>query len=157
MTHLPVLDPLHVEAAVRAALLEDFGRAGDITSMATIPAGKAATAVFNAREPGVVSGLALACAAFQALDANVRFEALVADGAQVGKGVALARVSGPARAILGGERVALNYLGRLCGIATLTAAYVARVAHTARKSATRARRRRGCGRSRNTRCAAAAA
>ena len=130
MMNLPALDPLQVDAAVRAALREDLGRAGDITSMATIPSDRAAKATFNAREAGTVAGLALATAAFALLDPKVRFEARVEDGTRVAAGTLLAHVAGPARAVLGAERVALNYLGRLCGIATLTSAYVARVAHT---------------------------
>ncbi|MCP8938338.1 carboxylating nicotinate-nucleotide diphosphorylase [Alsobacter sp. SYSU M60028] len=128
MTH--VLNPLLIDAAVRAALEEDLGRAGDITTLATIPAGATATAEIAARKPGVLAGMALARAAFRIYDPQVRFEALHEDGAPLEPGTAVARVEGPARSVLSSERVALNYLGRLSGIATLTAAYVARVAHT---------------------------
>lgn len=130
MTDLPELNPLIVEDAVRAALKEDFGRAGDITSQATIPAGARARAAFGARRNGVVSGLDVARAAFALLDPSVRFEPHVHDGARVAAGAKVAHVAGNARAILAGERVALNFLGRMSGVATLTARYAERVAHT---------------------------
>ena len=130
---MPSLPPLLVENAVRAALLEYLGRAGDITTQATIPAGAQARAKIVAREAGVVAGLPLARAAFALMDPAVRFDALVEDGARVESGAVLARVEGPARAILSAERVALNFLGRLSGIATLTARYAERVAHTKAK------------------------
>ena len=125
-----MLNPLLVEDAVRAALLEDLGRAGDITTNATIPAAKRARAVIAARQPGIVAGLDLAKAAFRLLDPALVFEARIADSAAVTPGAILATIEGPARALLSAERVALNFLGRLSGIATLTARYVAAVAHT---------------------------
>ncbi len=133
MAALPELNPLIVEDAVRAALREDFGRAGDITSQATIPAGATARAAFGARRDGVIAGLDVARAAFALLDPSVRFEAHVKDGDRVAPGAKVAHVAGSARAILAGERVALNFLGRMCGIATLTARYADRVAHTKAK------------------------
>jgi nicotinate-nucleotide pyrophosphorylase (carboxylating) len=119
-----------VERAVRAALAEDLGTAGDITSAATIPVQAQAVATFGSRKPGVIAGLPLAEAAFRAVDASVRFERILDDGDRVAAGSAVARVSGNARAILAGERVALNYLCRLSGIATATAALVDRVKGT---------------------------
>ncbi|CAN5188132.1 carboxylating nicotinate-nucleotide diphosphorylase [soil metagenome] len=119
-----------VERAVRAALDEDLGAAGDITSTATIPMEAQAVATFGSRKPGVVAGLPLAEAAFHAVDPSVRFERILNDGDRVAAGSVVARVSGNARAILAGERVALNYLCRLSGIATATAALVDRVNHT---------------------------
>lgn len=130
MTGLPELPSLLVTDAVRVALKEDLGRAGDITSAATIPVEATAEAVFGARKEGVLAGLALAEAAFREIDASVVFTALKRDGDRIGKGEAAARVSGPARAILSAERVALNYLCHLSGVATATAALVAKVAHT---------------------------
>ena len=124
------LNPLLIDEAVRAALLEDLGRAGDITSQATIPAAARARAVLATRHSGTISGLPLAQAAFRLVDPALVFRAEVADGAHVRPGDVIARIEGPARALLSGERVALNYLGRLCGIATLTARYVALTAHT---------------------------
>jgi nicotinate-nucleotide pyrophosphorylase (carboxylating) len=125
-----MLNPLLVEDAVRAALLEDLGRAGDITTNATIPAARQARAVIAARQPGIVAGLDLAKAAFRLLDPALSFETRIADGAAVTPGAILATIEGPARALLSAERVALNFLGRLSGIATLTSRYVAAVAHT---------------------------
>ena len=124
------INPLLIDDMVRAALNEDLGRAGDITSLATIPHGKAAQADFVVRKDGTIAGLAFAASAFRLLDPNLRFEALVQDGQAVRAGTCLARVSGEAIALLSGERVALNYLGRLSGIATLTAHYVQAVAGT---------------------------
>jgi len=124
-------NPIYLENAVRAALDEDLGRAGDITTLATIPAGTQATAVFAVRKPGVVCGLPIAEASFRLIDPSIRFETLVEDGASVpGDRTPVARVSGDARAILTAERTALNYLSRMSGISTLTAKYVALVAHT---------------------------
>ena len=124
-------NPIYLENAVRAALDEDLGRAGDITTLATIPHGKQATAVFAVRKPGVVCGLPIAEAAFRLIDPSIRFESLVEDGASVpGNRTPVARVSGDARAILTAERTALNYLSRMSGISTMTAKYVALVAHT---------------------------
>ena len=99
-----------IRDAVRAALAEDLGLAGDVTTDATIPADAQAAANFRVRADGVVSGLAIAAETFRTLDPAVRFEARVNDGAWVARGDVLATVSGPARAILTGERVALNYL-----------------------------------------------
>jgi nicotinate-nucleotide pyrophosphorylase (carboxylating) len=124
-------NPIYLENAVRAALDEDLGRAGDITTLATIPAGKQATAVLAVRKPGVVCGLPVAEAVFRLIDPSVRFEALVEDGASVaGNRTPVARVAGDARAILTAERTALNFMSRMSGVATLTAQYVALVAHT---------------------------
>jgi nicotinate-nucleotide pyrophosphorylase (carboxylating) len=129
--NLPQLNPLLVDEAVRAALAEDFGRAGDITSQATIPASAQARAVVAARKkPGVLAGLDLARETFRRVDPALRFEALLADGDKFEPGAILARIEGPARSLLSAERVALNFLGRLCGIATLTAQYAEAVAHT---------------------------
>jgi nicotinate-nucleotide pyrophosphorylase (carboxylating) len=124
-------NPIYLENAVRSALDEDLGRAGDITTLATIPNNRTATAVFAVRKPGVVSGLPVAEAAFRLIDPSVKFEALVEDGTNVpGNRTPVARVSGNARSILTAERTALNFLCRLSGIATLTAKYVALVSHT---------------------------
>lgn len=124
------LPPPLVEAAVRAALLEDLGRAGDITSAATIPAGATAQAVIVARQEGVLAGIALAEAAFRQMHPAIRFEALTGDGERLPAGAVAARIAGPARPILAAERVALNFLGHLSGVATATAGFAARIAHT---------------------------
>ena len=125
-----MLNPLTIEDAVKAALLEDLGRAGDITTLATIPASARARAVLAARQDGVIAGGEIAIAAFRMMDSNVRFDTHLADGSHVKQGDIVLAVEGPARAILSAERVALNYMGRLSGIATLTASYVQAVAHT---------------------------
>jgi nicotinate-nucleotide pyrophosphorylase (carboxylating) len=124
------LPPLLVESAVAAALEEDLGAAGDITTDATIPAEAKGEAAIVARQAGVVAGLDLAEAAFKALDPEARFVRLVEDGGKVAAGGAIAAVSAKARALLTGERTALNFLNRLSGIATLTAAYVQAVEGT---------------------------
>ncbi|HXQ47021.1 MAG TPA: carboxylating nicotinate-nucleotide diphosphorylase [Caulobacteraceae bacterium] len=125
----PLPDAL-VEPLVRAALAEDFGRGGDVTSAALIPADARLSAVFAARAEGRMAGLACARLAIAALDPAASFEALVADGEDFAKGAVLARVEANARALLSAERVALNFLGRLCGVATLTRAYVREMAGT---------------------------
>lgn len=126
----PVLNPLLITEAVRAALVEDLGRAGDITTLATIPAGRQARLVIAARQRGVVAGLPFAREAFRQIDSSLRFEAMLADGDRLAPGTILARVEGEARSILSAERVALNFMGRLSGIASLAATYVAKVSGT---------------------------
>ncbi len=112
-----------LERAVLAALAEDIG-AGDVTTEATVPEDAVGTAELLVKERGVVCGLRAAEATFRALDPEVRFEALASDGDAVEPPAVVARVTGTERAILTGERVALNFLGRLSGIATLTRRYV---------------------------------
>lgn len=131
--YLPELPQLMIEEQVRAALIEDLGRAGDITSNATIGPERQATAEMNSREAGVISGLPLAEAAFRLINPAIRFEALVADGARVQPGTMIARISGPARGLLAAERVALNYLMHLSGVATHTARFADAIAHTSAK------------------------
>lgn len=131
--NLPTLSPILVEQAVRSALIEDLGLAGDITSEATIPASAKARAVMNSRESGIIAGLALAQAAFEVASPKVKFKALVKDGDRIKKGQDVAVIEGPARAILGAERVALNYLCHLTGIATYTAQFAKKIAHTKAK------------------------
>lgn len=126
--------PLIVRA-VELALAEDLGVRGDLTTDATVPASTRASALFGARRAGVISGLAVAEAAFRALDDSVHFEALVADGTMVAAGTNVARVKGPARTLLTGERVALNFLCHMSGIATLTRRYVDLVQGTKAKIA----------------------
>jgi nicotinate-nucleotide pyrophosphorylase (carboxylating) len=124
------LSPLVIEDAVTRALEEDLGGAGDVTSTATVPAGTRARAVFAARRPGVISGLPLVEAALRRLDPAVGITTQARDGDAVGAAAALLAVTGDARAVLGAERVALNFLGRLSGIATATAAFVRLIAGT---------------------------
>jgi len=119
-----------VSRAVEAALAEDLGLAGDVTTDSCIPADARSKAVIAARKPGVIAGLALAEAAFRHLDSDVRFEVVAPDGTKVKAGAVVARVEGRSRALLTAERVALNFLGRLSGIATLTGTYVEAIAGT---------------------------
>ena len=112
-----------VERIVLAALAEDIG-AGDVTTDATIPADAVGVADLLVKEAGVVCGVRVAETTFRALDADIHFEALASDGDVVEPPAIVARISGSERAILTGERVALNFLGRLSGIATLTRRYV---------------------------------
>lgn len=111
---------LLLEPVVRAALLEDLGRAGDITSEAVVPAEARVEAAIVARGEGVVAGLDAALLAFELLDPAVTIERLTEDGARVGRGEAVARLRGRARAVLAAERTALNLLSRLSGVATAT-------------------------------------
>jgi nicotinate-nucleotide pyrophosphorylase (carboxylating) len=126
--------PRHlVEEAVRNALAEDLGLAGDLTSDLLIPADQIAAAAFVARAEGRLAGLPLAEAAFRLIDGDVRFEALVPEGSAVAPGTVLAKVQGKARALLKAERVALNFLGLLSGIATKTAQFVRAIDGTGAK------------------------
>lgn len=127
------LSPLVIQEAVKRALEEDLGRAGDVTSSATLPEGIAAKAKLVARKAGTVAGLPCAARAFRTLAPNIRFEARARDGDSVAAKATLAVIEGPAIAVLSAERVALNFLGHLSGIATLTAAYAAKIAHTKAK------------------------
>jgi nicotinate-nucleotide pyrophosphorylase (carboxylating) len=117
-----------VRPLLRLALAEDLGASGDRTSLATIPASKAATAAFTARRAGVIAGLAIARMVCGAYDPALRFTAPVTDGTAVEPGAVLAEVTGSLRSILAAERTALNFLQRLSGIATLTRQYVDAVA-----------------------------
>ena len=124
------LPDLLIDPVVRAALAEDLGRAGDITALACIDADATLTATFGAREAGTIAGLDGARLAVLAMDPAAKFKARVADGDAVAAGAVLAKVTGNARALLSAERTALNLLGRLSGVATLTARYVAAVEGT---------------------------
>jgi nicotinate-nucleotide pyrophosphorylase (carboxylating) len=124
------LPDLLIDPVVRAALAEDLGRAGDITALACIDADATLTASFGARKAGTIAGLDCARLAVLAMDPAAKFKARVADGDAVAAGAVLAKVTGNARALLSAERTALNLLGRLSGVATLTAQYVAAVEGT---------------------------
>ena len=111
---------LLVEPIVRAALLEDFGRAGDITTDAVVPEDARIEAVMAARQPGVLAGLEAGLLAFELLDPSLRFERLAVDGDRLEHGQAVVRISGRARPVLAAERVALNFICRMSGVATAT-------------------------------------
>jgi nicotinate-nucleotide pyrophosphorylase (carboxylating) len=127
MSETRVLSPLLYEDVVHRALAEDLGRAGDLTTDAIVPAELAGHAVIVARAAGRVAGLEPALYAFQRLDPESRAEVRLADGGDAAAGQVIARVSARARALLTGERTALNLLGRLSGIATATRDVVARL------------------------------
>lgn len=127
---IPALPDLVIEPVVRAALAEDLGRAGDVTARACAPEDARLAAVFAARREGRVAGLACVRLAVLALDPAARFEARLADGDDAAPGAVLAEVEAAARALLSAERTALNLLGRLSGVATLTRSYVRAVAGT---------------------------
>ncbi len=123
--------PHHLAAGlIRSALLEDLGLPGDITTNAIIPADAVSEASIALREEGRIAGLPLAIEAFRALDPEMMIETLVEDGALAGAGSVIARLSGKTRAILSAERVALNLLQHLSGIATATHHFVEAVAGT---------------------------
>lgn len=124
MDGIPSLPAIMLEPMVRAALLEDLGRAGDITTDAVVPAHAMTETALVARQPGVLAGLDLARMAFQLLDPRVEIAVEREDGSRLAPGDTIAVIRGPARAVLTGERTALNYLGHLSGIATATASIV---------------------------------
>ncbi|MCL7465473.1 carboxylating nicotinate-nucleotide diphosphorylase [Phaeovulum sp. NW3] len=119
-----------LEPLVRAALTEDLSPMGDVTTRAVVPAGARYKARLNAREPGVVSGMQIAALAFRLIDPVLQIRVLVADGQPCTPGATLMEIEGAASSILMAERVALNFAGRLSGIATLTAAFVAQTKGT---------------------------
>ena len=128
--HLSAPHRLVVEPLVRAALLEDLGLAGDVTSNAVIPEEARSSVILGAREVGVLAGLDTARLAFELVDPTIRFEAHVQDGAALQPGDVIATISGPSRGLLTAERTALNFLGHLCGIATATSGLVGAVRGT---------------------------
>ncbi len=123
------LDLIYIDSIVRAALVEDIG-SGDITTALTVPEMQTAMAKVLIKAPGIICGLQVFRAAFAALDAGVSVELSAEDGDMVSPDMIVATVSGSARSILTGERVALNLLQRMSGVATVTARYVALVAGT---------------------------
>jgi len=132
MTLVP-LRRILIEPLVRGALLEDLGRAGDLTTDSIVPVEVLARAALVARESGVVAGLDLAKLAFALIDPEIAVEIAANDGSVVEPGAVIARISGPARGILTAERTALNFLGHLSGIASVTASIVAAVRGTKAK------------------------
>ncbi|ODT06273.1 MAG: nicotinate-nucleotide diphosphorylase (carboxylating) [Mesorhizobium sp. SCN 65-20] len=136
--HLTPLPRIMLEPLVRAALLEDLGRAGDITTDAIVPADHHATVILVSRQQGVVAGLDLAALAFGLINPTINMKVEKPDGSRLVAGDVIATLTGPARGLLTGERVALNFLSHLSGIATATAGIVDAVAgHKARIVCTR--------------------
>lgn len=138
MTTLPPLPQIIIEPMVRRALEEDFGTGGDLTSNLLVPASATAKLYFKSRGTGIISGMEAARLTFELVDQNVEFTIHHGDGASVRKGTIIATIEGPVRSMLMAERVALNFLGRMSGIASLTAKYVKAVRpHNVRIAATR--------------------
>jgi nicotinate-nucleotide pyrophosphorylase (carboxylating) len=125
-----MISHLLVEQAVRTGLLEDLGRAGDITTEAVVPPGRRAVCALVARDPGVVSGLDFARIAFTLVDPSIAFNVKIPDASRIAPGDIIAEISGPASGILTAERVALNFLGPLSGIATATRGIADAISHT---------------------------
>ena len=137
MNLLP-MSPITIEPLVRATLLEDLGRAGDLTTDAIVPVDIVATTVLTAREAGVVAGLDLAALAFRLVEPDIEVATRCSDGSEVSPGQVIATLRGRARGILTAERTALNFLNHLSGIATATKSMVVAVrAHKARIVCTR--------------------
>ena len=126
----PPLPAIILDPIVRLALSEDLGRAGDLTTDATIAAGTQMSVVIAARQPGVIAGLDVAAHALSLIDPTVRLEIHKGDGAAVKPGDIVAELNGSARSILTAERTMLTFIGRLSAVATMTRAYVEKVAHT---------------------------
>jgi nicotinate-nucleotide pyrophosphorylase (carboxylating) len=125
-----MLPHLLFEKSVKEALLEDLGRAGDITSEAIFNKNTKIEATLVARKCGVLCGTATALTAFQLIDPEIKYDNILIDTALVNSGDIIARINGSATSILAAERVALNFLGHLSGISTLTAKYVSQISHT---------------------------
>ena len=124
------LSPLLYEHIVRAALQEDLGRGGDITTDSVVPADASYEAALVARQAGVVAGLDVASSSWRLVDPETRFTASLADGSRVQPGDELGRIAGPARALLTGERVELNFICHLSGVATATRTIADAIQHT---------------------------
>ncbi len=138
MSELAPLPPTVIEPIVRRALDEDFGTAGDVTANLIIPEKENGTLYFKSRDTGFISGMQAAEMTYRMVDPSVTFDVKMGNGSSVKKGDVIAVVSGPVRSMLMAERTALNFLGRMSGVATLTSKYVAQVSHTkARIAATR--------------------
>ncbi|GHA81326.1 nicotinate-nucleotide diphosphorylase (carboxylating) [Algimonas arctica] len=138
MSTLPPLPRIIIEPVVRRALEEDFGVSGDLSANLLVPEAATGSLVMRAREVGVIAGMQAAELTYALVDPSVKFVIEVGDGGAVKAGTIIARVNGNTRSLLSAERVALNFLGRMSGVATLTALYVKAVEGTgARIAATR--------------------
>lgn len=135
MSQLRRLPRVVIEPLVRAALLEDLGRAGDVTTDAVISDDARARVALVAREPGVLAGTDCARLAWELIDPSIELTELLPDGARVQPGTVIGVATGPARGLLSGERTALNFMGHLSGVATGTASIADAIAHTKAKVA----------------------
>jgi nicotinate-nucleotide pyrophosphorylase (carboxylating) len=131
------VSPLEIDEAVTRALTEDLGRAGDVTSIATVPVGTQARTVLVARKAGTIAGLPLVAACFRKLSPEIEIKPAARDGDSVAAKTVLMQINGEARAVLSAERVALNFIGHLSGVATATSAIVRKVSGKARICCTR--------------------
>lgn len=130
MTTLPPLPQIIIEPIVRMALAEDFGVSGDLTANLLIPEEASGSLVMRAREDGVIAGLQVAALTYALVDAKMTFDPQITDGTSVKEGDIIVKIKGPSRSLLSAERVALNFLGRLSGVSTLTRQYVELVKST---------------------------
>lgn len=130
MTNLTPLPNIILSPMVERALVEDFGNSGDVTARLLVPETATGMLVMRAREDGVIAGMQAAQLTYKLVDPAVEFEVLKPTGSSVSKGEIIARISGPSRSLLSAERVALNFLGRMSGVATLSAKYVALIEGT---------------------------
>ena len=138
MTSLTPLPDIILRPMVERALAEDFGNSGDVTARLLVPESATGSLVMRARETGVIAGMQAAQMTYDLVDSAVKFEVIYPTGSDVDAGDIIARVSGPSRSLLSAERVALNFLGRMSGVATLTSRYVKQIEGTsARIAATR--------------------
>ena len=138
MTSLTPLPDIILRPMVERALAEDFGNSGDVTARLLVPESATGSLVMRARETGVIAGMQAAHMTYDLVDSAVKFEVIYPTGSDVDAGDIIARVSGPSRSLLSAERVALNFLGRMSGVATLTSRYVKQIEGTsARIAATR--------------------
>lgn len=130
MISLPPLPQIVIEPIVRLALAEDFGVSGDLTANLLIPEQASGSLVMRARENGVIAGLQAAALTYALVDPEMTFTPQIEDGALVKAGDIIVKIKGPSRSLLSAERVALNFLGRLSGVASLTRQYVDQVKGT---------------------------
>lgn len=135
MTKLTPLPNIILRPLIERALAEDFGNSGDVTARLLVPEEAIGSLVMRARETGVIAGMQAAQMTYGLVDPAVKFEVLAPTGTPVDAGEIIARVSGPSRSLLSAERVALNFLGRMSGVATLTAKYVELIDGTAARIA----------------------
>ena len=138
MTQVTPLPNIILRPMVKRALAEDFGNSGDVTARLLVPESASGSLVMRAREAGIIAGMQAAELTYALVDSSVKFEVLKPTGSEVDEKDIIARISGPSRSLLSAERVALNFLGRMSGVATLTSRYVKLVSNTsARIAATR--------------------
>ena len=126
----PPLPAIIIDPIVKLALTEDLGRAGDLTTDATIPQDTEMSVVIRARETGVIAGIDVAAHTLNWIDSTVELDIVNGDGASVSPGDLVAKLTGKARSILTAERTMLNFIGRLSGVATLTSKFAEKIAHT---------------------------